>query len=26
MTFTPPAQDATGTIPPQGRAQRPRGF
>ena len=23
MTFTPPAQDATGTIPPQGRAQRP---
>ena len=24
MTFTPPAQDATGTIPPKGRAQRPR--
>jgi hypothetical protein len=26
MTFTPPAQDATGTIPPRGRAQRPSGF
>ena len=26
MTFTPPAQDATGTIPPRGRAQRPGGF
>jgi hypothetical protein len=26
MTFTPPAQDATGTIPPPGRAQRPSGF
>jgi len=26
MTFTPPAQDATGTIPPQGRAQRPTRF
>ena len=26
MTFTPQAQDATGTIPPQGRAQRPSGF
>ena len=24
MTFTPPAQDATGTIPPKERAQRPR--
>jgi hypothetical protein len=24
MTFTPPAQDATGTIPPKGHAQRPR--
>jgi hypothetical protein len=26
MTFTPPAQDATGTIAPRGRAQRPGGF
>jgi hypothetical protein len=26
MTFTLPAQDATGTIPPRGRAQRPSGF
>jgi hypothetical protein len=26
MTFTPSAQDATGTIPPPGRAQRPRRF
>ena len=26
MTFTPPAQDATGTIPPHGRAQRPSRF
>jgi hypothetical protein len=26
MTFTPPAQDATGSIPPRGRAQRPSGF
>jgi hypothetical protein len=26
MTFTLPAQDATGTIPPQGRAQRPSRF
>jgi hypothetical protein len=26
MTFTPPAQDATGTIPPRGRAQRPSRF
>ena len=26
MTFTPPAQDATGTIPPQRRAQRPSRF
>jgi len=24
MTFTPPAQDATGSVPPQGRAQRHR--
>jgi hypothetical protein len=26
MTFTPSSQDATGTIPPLGRAQRPSGF
>ena len=26
MTFTPPAPDATGTIPSQGRARRPSGF
>jgi hypothetical protein len=26
MTFTPPAQDATGTIPPRGRVQRPSRF
>jgi hypothetical protein len=26
MTFTPPAQDATGTITPQGRARHPSGF
>ena len=26
MTFTPPAQDATGTIPPQGRAHGPGRF
>ena len=25
-TFAPPAQDATGTIPPQARTQRPSGF
>jgi hypothetical protein len=26
MTFTPPAQDATGSVPPRGRAPRPSGF
>jgi hypothetical protein len=26
MTFTPPAQDATGSIPSRGRAPRPRGY